>query len=66
MNNVLITQAPEEPFPLEPFDYSLWIDRGCIVSVSCKRNLIDTYTVKPVYYSYPWDLKNVAVMQRVV
>jgi hypothetical protein len=24
------------------------------------------YTVKPVYNGHPWDLKNVAVMQRIV
>jgi hypothetical protein len=28
--------------------------------------LYGKYTVKPVYNSHPWDLKNVAVMQRVV
>ena len=29
--------------------------------------IVDIYsTVKPVYNGHPWDLKNVAVMQRVV
>jgi hypothetical protein len=30
------------------------------------KSKIHLYTVKPVYNGHPWDLKNVAVMQRVI
>ena len=41
-------------------------EKFCRIEPATPNHTFDAYTVKPVYKGHPWDLKNVAVMQRVV
>jgi hypothetical protein len=38
----------------------------CIMRKLNSQKKVNRHTVKPVYNGHPWDLKNVAVMQRIV